>query len=161
MDINKQDYIARLSNATPLQLVIITYDIMLEHIDSALINVSDYSNLSDDITKTQKLLSTLITSLNLEIDISKELLNLYMYINKLLLSCTVKINLKNKEEELKVILIQVKQILTSLLHSWKSIDDTDEPVMANSQQIFAGFTYEKNGKLTEFIDENSSISYKA
>lgn len=160
MDNKKQDYIARISCATPLQLVIITYDIMLDNIALAKQNITNVSS-KDSIAKTQQLLSQLITSLNMDIKISNEILPIYLYINKLLVSCSVKLNIKNNEVSVTKILTDIEIILNTLLVSWKSLKDTDQPIMINSQQLYVGLTYKKDGRLTEYISEDSSRSFKA
>lgn len=160
MDNKNQDYVARISCATPLQLVIITYDIMLDNIALAKLNINNKS-AKEHIFKTQKLLSQLITSLNMDIKISEEILPIYMYINKLLISCSVKINMKNDENLVTKMLTDIEKILNILLVSWKSIKDTEQPIMINSQQLFVGLTYKKDGRLTEYLNEDSDRSFKA
>lgn len=160
MSISKQDYVALISSATPMQLVAITYDIILEEVAQARVNIGN-PIIREHISKAQKLLSELITSLDMSIDISNDLLSIYMYVNKLFISCSVKSNISTQNDEINAMLENIEKILNNLLVAWKDIeDDKEEPVMSNSQQLFAGLTY-KNGKLSEYIDEDTSRSFKA
>jgi len=157
---SKQDYVARIASATPLQLVVVTYDFILEELNLAKNNIGN-SAVQSHISKAQQLLSSLITSLDMEIEISKELLDIYLCVNRLFISCNIKSNMNGKNEEISKMLTDAEQILNNLLIGWKNIKDNDkQSVMPNSQQVFAGLTY-KNGKLSEYIDENIGRSFKA
>lgn len=157
---SKQDYVTRISSATPLQLVVVTYDLILEEVGLAKGNMGN-SDIQEHVSKAQQLLSSLITSLDMEIEISKQLLDIYLYVNKLFISCNIKLNIKGKDEEVRKMLMHAEQILNNLLVGWKNIEDNDnQSVMPSSQQVYAGLTY-KNGKLSEYIDENIGRSFKA
>jgi flagellar protein FliS len=83
-------------------------------------------------------------------------MSLYIYVNKLLINASF----HKCTEELNT----AKSILTKLLIGFQGVskEDVTGPVMQNSQQLYAGFTYGK-GTLNEvYIDSREqNRGYKA
>lgn len=148
---------AQIANATPGQLVVITYEVIIETLDEAQkqLAVKDEKKFKRNIDKAQKLLRELMDSLDLSYSISMDLLQLYLYINKVIIKSYVTL----KEEPLE----EAKKLLNTLLIGWKQAVATEEgkgPVIENAQQIYAGLTYGK-GSLNESIMENANRGFKA
>jgi len=147
------DYVARVSNSTPVGLVAITYELIMSHIDDAIKNNENGSEFSRHIELASELLGTLIDALNMEYELSHTLFPLYIYANKLLINA----KLTGKTEPLE----DVRKILTPLLTGWQEVAENEsdtEPAMDKSQKIFAGLTYGR-GELNEYIQEDESMSY--
>ncbi|MBZ4668783.1 MAG: Flagellar protein FliS, partial [Defluviitaleaceae bacterium] len=70
---------AQIANATPGQLVVITYEVIIETLDEAQkqLAVKDEKKFKRNIDKAQKLLRELMDSLDLSYSISMDLLQLY------------------------------------------------------------------------------------
>ena len=157
------DYTARIINANPLELVIITYELIDGHLKSAL-GKNELEAMKHDILKARQFLSELVASLDIEYDISKELMSIYIYANKLLVESELKISLE-KLEQAKEKISEAVEILDKLGEGWRTIkrtadpDESDKP-MKNTQHLYAGLTY-KDGKLTEFVDDDGNRGFKA
>ena len=157
------DYTARIINADPLELVIITYELIDGYLVSA-INEHDPEDMKYDILKARQFLSELVAALDIGYDISKELMNIYIYVNKLMIEGELKVNMM-KLEEAKEKLSEAAEIMDKLGEAWRTIrrtteqDEINKP-MKNAQQLYAGLTY-KDGKLTEFVDADSNRGYRA
>jgi flagellar protein FliS len=148
---------AQIVNATPGQLIIITYELIIETLEEAqrLITVKDEKRIKRTIDKAQKLLRELIDSLDLSYSISLDLMELYLYINKTIIKGYINLN----EEPLE----EAKKLLSTLLVGWEqavAAEEKNEPVVQNAQQIYAGLTYGK-GSLNESIVEDKNRGFKA
>ncbi|NLK98268.1 flagellar export chaperone FliS [Defluviitalea saccharophila] len=148
---------AQIANATPGQLIIITYEIIIETLEEAQkqLAVKDEKKFKRTIDKAQKLLRELMDSLDLSYSISLDLMELYLYINKTIIKGYISL----KEEPLE----EAKKLLNTLLIGWKQAVATEEgkgPVIENAQQIYAGLTYGK-GSLNESVMENTNRGFKA
>ena len=160
---NANDYTARIINADPLELVIITYELIDGYLKNA-IKEKAVEGIKHDILKARQFLSELVVSLDMEYDISKELISIYIYANKLMVEGELKVGIM-KIDEAKEKLSEAMEILDKLGEGWRTIrnstdQDEENKQMKNTQQLYAGLTY-KDGRLTEFVDDNNSRGYKA
>lgn len=149
--INTEEYAARITNATPLGLVIISYEIILDYMQKA----REDNNLP--VEQARKFLSQLKNSLNMKYDIARQLKMLYDYVDRML--ARYYFNAKKKEY-----LDECEKVMKPLLESWRRIEKEEkakQPVMENVQHIYAGLTYGKNGQLSEYIDTDASRGFKA
>lgn len=156
MKVNKSDYTVRIANATPTQLVVITYELILDHISEAKDNISDEKEFDKLVAKAREFLLDLRASLNMTYEISATLMPLYDYIDKLLAKTIYKKD--------TAVLAECEDILNSLLGSWKKVEANEEdktPIIENSQQLYAGLTYGRNGHLNEFVPEDTNRGFKA
>jgi flagellar protein FliS len=150
---NVSDYVARIGSANPVDLVAITCELILTHVGDAIGNPGDESEFTRHVELSSELLGTLIDSLNMEYELSRTLFPLYLYVNKLLINA----KLTGKTEPLD----DVVKILTPIYSGWKELAENEigaEPAMDNSQKIFAGVTYGREG-LNEYIQEDEKKSY--
>lgn len=149
-----EDYVARISQSSPLQLLIINYEMAIEFICEG----ENYINTNEElfeksIKKAQKAVVHLMESLDMTYKISETLMSIYIYTNKILVTALFSKDVTKLDE--------AKKILRELLSSWCEIEKEDQnnlPLMNNSQKLYAGLTY-RNGKLSEFIDEDRSKGY--
>lgn len=153
MKLNKEDFVVRISNASPVQLLVITYELVIVNIEDAK-NSNDDNSFEMHIKKAQDFLMQLMTSLDMAIPISNNLLNIYLYINKLLHECYFSKDIEALDDCL--------EMLSSLCDSFVTIckENEENSILKSSQQIYAGLTY-SNSALDEFVIEDSSRGYKA
>lgn len=149
------DYAVRISQSTPNELNIITFELCINHINDALsfINTND-DEFSENLNYALSFLKEIMVSLDLKYPISAELLELYLYVNKLIIIGNI-----NKDDKS---LNDAIYILNGIKEGFESIDDiSDVKVMQNTQKVFAGLTYGKDGSLSEYIDSSDSKGFKA
>lgn len=143
---------ARIANATPVQLVEITYELILEAIQQAkeALQKKDEIIFQKQIEKAQKFLMNLMESLDMSYELSYDIMSLYLYVNKLLIQSHIQ---KNQEP-----LEQSEKILINLEVAWKEVvkkqAESQSPVLENTQQIYAGLTYGKGTLKEAIIDPN-------
>lgn len=157
------NYTAKISNADPLGLVIITYELILTNIIEAL-NSKDVIKSKKSLTKARQFLADLITALDMSHEISRNLMSIYIYINKLLIEGELKAS-GSKFSEMEKPLEEASAILNELLSSWKTLHedeniDKGEKIMPGALKVYAGLTY-KGGELEEFVDYDEKRGYKA
>lgn len=156
MSISKTDYVQRIVSATPNQLNIITFELCITNIENAIknfdININEYTN---DISTAIALLKEIILSLDFKYDISKDLYQIYIFINKLL----IKAKLKFIKSDLECCI----NCLTEIKNAFEQLEDIDDSksVVKNATKVFAGLTYGKNGSLSEYIDDSPSRGFQA
>ncbi len=150
---NKNDYALRISNATPNQLNIITFEICIDNIKEAIESRQDEKTFNKKIDIAILALREIIVSLNYDYEISNELYNLYVYVNKILIHSKFIDNL----EDIKGAVV----ILTTIKEGFEQIsEENTETVMKNATKVFAGLTYGKGG-LSEYIDQTENRGFKA
>ncbi|NLY42681.1 MAG: flagellar protein FliS [Clostridiaceae bacterium] len=150
------NYIAsKVVNATPLQLTLITYEGIFKALDEAreAYENKDYVIFDTELARAELLLDELFTSLDFDVDLSKDIGAIYFFCKNQLSIAAV----TRKESMLE----DVKKILTPLYEGFNEISSTQEaPAKANKKitGIVAGMTYGK-GNLTETVltDPNSGF----
>lgn len=121
----------------------------VEAIDASDDDNTDSEKLATDYVKavrcTSQCIDELISSLNLSVAISRDLLVIYQYIKNNLRQLRRK---PNKES-----LLAMGRILSRLQKSFEAVAAQDKtgPMMANTQKVYAGLTYGQ-GTLNETID---------
>ena len=157
MKLNKEDYTARVANASPLQLTIINFELIIAYIEESA-EAEKYNDIGaflNNMSGAKDFLKLLMTSLDMKYDLSKELMRIYIYINGLLIKSEYSKSAKQA--------VVAADMLKLLLESFKSISETEQSetaVMQNAQQVYAGLTY-KDGKLSEYIEEDLNRGFKA
>lgn len=130
-----QAYSKRITQANRTELVVITYEIIIEHIKGAQKSYKNQEEFANDLDQAQAFLKELMVSLDFGHKISYDLMSLYIFINKQLIEA----KLKNTCDMLP----RVQAMLESLLSSFREVSKQDQsaPLMQNTQKIYAGLTY--------------------
>ncbi len=134
----------RITQSSKSELVVITYDIIINYIESASKEYEDGSveGFIFNLKKAKQFLNDLSSALDFSYKVSCDLMSIYMYIER----CIIEGIVKKQPCELTTI--------TDILNKLKvgftivSNEDTSGPVMKNGEQVFAGLTYGK-GTLNE------------
>jgi flagellar protein FliS len=152
--IKTDEYVLRITNATPLQLVIINFEIIEDYINEAKTVRDDEKKFSFNVQKAREFLREMKLSLNMEYEISRTFRSLYNYVDTLLAKFLFNKSDDTSNEALK--------ILSELRGAWQEVKEEDaKPVMENVQQLYAGLTYGRHGELNEYVDTGSNRGFKA
>lgn len=144
---------SRIASATQGELLVITYEITIDSIEKAIesLKANDDKQFKRYIKKTQAFLKELMNTLNLSYEISIELMQLYLFVNKSVLKGFMK---KNEQP-----LQDSKRVLNILLDGWTKLSETHKkdqaPVIGNAQKLVAGLTYGR-GTLNESVMNNGA-----
>lgn len=153
-----QNWTARIVNASASELMLITYEMLMESLEQAVRYLQSKEEVLFDkeIKRSHKILRELTDTLDMSYAISLDLMPIYIYANKQIIHSSI-IHEEGPLEE-------VIQILQILYKGWKdaAADVRGQPkMMGNTQQIYAGLTYGK-GTLTESVTNNEkNRGYKA
>ncbi len=151
-----QAYSKRIAQANRSELVVITYEIIIENIKIAQENVSDKVQFVGALDKAQSFLKELMVSLDFEYKVSYELMSLYIFVNKMLIEAKQKNSADN--------LPRVEKMMEDLLSSFREVSkqDTSAPLMQNAQKVYAGLTYGRNDvNETAFVGNEENRGFRA
>ena len=143
----KSVFSLRIANSSKTELIVITYDIIVNYVDAAVhaYSVDDLDSVVFNLQKAKQFLNNLSSCLNFEYGISYELMNLYIYMN----NCLVRDITKRKPESAEII----KSVIDKLRASFETVSasDTSGKVMKNSEQVYVGYTYGRTSILNEVV----------
>ena len=147
-------YTLRIADANPTEIIAIVYEMAEVYLDDAIFahKNGDADVFSESIKKASRCINDLIDSLDLQYEISKSLLSIYMFINKELSMAVI------KNDALPVTRIQA--MITKLKVSFEELSKQDNSgaVMGNTQEVYAGLTYGK-GTLNESTNIQSNRGF--
>lgn len=160
---NKEDiqtFSYRISQANRTELIVIMYDMASAYIKQALdtydndFGQSDYSN---SIVSAKRVVDRLMASLDMRYEISGELYRIYSIVQRYLIKA-----MAEPSEGSRRLLLSSDKMLKRLRQSFYevSLKDSSEPLMKNSQQIYAGFTYSNAGSSNEFSQDFNNRGFK-
>lgn len=145
-------YTARVTQANRSELVVITYDVIIDSIEEAKKNfeAKDYLMYEKELKRVQKLLNELMGSLDHRFPISRDLLQLYSFTNRRVIDALFK-----REPEL---LDTVVSVIGKLRVGFEGVakEDKSAPVMGNTQKLYAGLTYGKHALNEVFVNGNEA-----
>ncbi len=140
-----KEYTLRISQSNRTEIVVISYEIIIEYINSAkkCYEANDRSEMIKNLKKAKQFVNDLSSNLDFKYSISKELMNLYRFANQVLLNCIIKQNLDGIDA--------VENMMENLKKSFEHVAKTDNRGRAikGSGQVYAGLTYGSNSKLNE------------
>lgn len=138
------DYTLRISQSNRSQLVVVVFDMTMEYLEEATLcyDKGDLEAFVQITKKARACVYELMTSLDTKYKIAVELMQIYIYINKLLIQSVI----KKEPQDFPAI----KRMIRTLRGAFEEIakQDSSAPLMGNTQQIYAGLTYGK-GTLSE------------
>lgn len=150
-----KEFQTRIVNAGRSELLIINYEMLLAQLDDAIeaLKVNEEEEFSRSMINAHKLLRELSSGLDFKYDISKELMSIYIYINKKFIDASINHKVGD--------LLEATKILSVLLEGWKLTEcEDEEPVVSNGQKVYAGLTYGRNN-INETVDMNPSRGFRA
>lgn len=145
-----KEFSMRIAQSNKTQLVVISYEIIVNYIESAQ-SSEDEKDFIFNIQKAQQFLNDLTSALDYSYEISYDLLSLYSYANR----CFVKSIAKKQQCDLDT----VKNMMLKLRESFEKVSKEDKsgPVIKNVEPVYAGMTYGKNS-LNETVSPGSTYN---
>lgn len=153
-------YSYRITQASKTELIVIMYEMAETYLNDAVAEYEiaeksekvEYEGFRNSLKKAQRVVNELSSSLDMQYDISNELFNLYLYMNKTINNASLKKNIK----EIPAILRMIARLKSSF--SILSKQDLSGPIMKNTQQVYAGLTY-SNGGLNETMNQTANRGF--
>ncbi len=138
----------RISQASPVGLVVIMYDMAMEYLAEAKsVMETDEMAYKNSLKAAKRVVDRLSVTLDMKYDISYELLRLYIIMSRYIIKAS-----SSKDIEL---IDKVNKMLSKLRQSFYEISKQDdaEPIMKNAQQVYAGLTYSSVGGSNEYSED--------
>lgn len=152
-----QEYTARVTQDNRSRLVVTIYDIILTSLKDGQEAYAgqDMDEFRHSLERAQGLVMELVRALDFQYDISRELLQLYLFVNRRILHTLA----RNRIE----LLDGVDRVLVNLRNAFAKISETDTsgPVMQNTQKVYAGLTYGRGSDLSETFQQQSNRGFQA
>lgn len=142
----KQQFTLRIAQANPTGLVVILYEMLLCYLEEGK-QAQTKEELLLALHKARGCVKELIQSLHLAYEPAAELMRLYLYCIRRLAACE-----RTKDAS---VLEEVERVIQPLRDAFAQIEKLDErqPVMHNSQTVYAGLTYGKNTLTENMADQ--------
>ena len=158
MDKNRQrDYARRVSQANRTELVVVTYEIILEELALAqkALASGEKEEARNSIKSAQKFLAALMSALDHKYTIARNLMSLYEYVQRILVASDVGGEDRGIASAVRVI--------DGLRVGFEGIVDSDDSgsVMENSQDVYAGLTYGRLGHNEMNLSDGSNRGFLA
>lgn len=152
-----QEFTARVTQSNRTQLVVTIYDIILASLEDAkkAFAREEKEEWRHSLERAQALVIELIDALDFQYALSKELLPIYLFVNRKILHAMA----RNKVELLE----GLDRVLLNLRNAFEEVSKTDssKAVMQNTQKVYAGITYGKNSDLSEMYREEGNRGFQA
>lgn len=156
-DSMKKEFTLRVSQANPISMITILYEIALVYLQDAEMayKLQDKKGFVHALHMTQDTIRQLQESLNIKYEPAPALLKLYVYIHRMLAQAITYFDIALLEEP--------EKILTRLKDAYIQLEKTGnwESVMVNTQIVYAGYTYGKNSMVDSFSSESSNRGFLA
>lgn len=146
-----RDFTVRVTQASPSELTVILYEMILTEIKEAkeAHENGDLATFDKELKLAQKYITELQASLNFQHIISFDLMSLYLFVNKQIITAIIR-----REPST---LDSAESIMKKLLVGFEGVSKEDKrgPVMRNTQQLYAGLTYGKGHLNETYIDPSN------
>lgn len=143
-------YSNRVTQASKSELIVIMYDMATDYLQDSILqySTSDIIAFRQSLKKAQRVINELTGALDLNYEISIELMRLYLYMNKVMLKASI----RKEIEEVQVVIKMIEKLRTAFAEV--SRQDFSGPVMQNTQKVYAGLTYSNGGFNQEYQDQD-------
>lgn len=138
-DERKKEFTRRLTQCNASEMIVIQYDIFFAYLDDALETFElGGEPFKEAIRHADAVLKNLQDSLNFKYDLAKELYPLYNYSRRQLALAQA----THKKKPIS----NARNVMNKLYDAFSQIakEDTSEPIMKNTETVYAGYTYGKN-----------------
>ena len=158
----KQDFMLRISGANKSGMVVILYDMFLTYVRESInsrevkeYKLEDMENYRQGLMHAKAVLRELIDSLNMEYDIARRTYQIYRFVERELIMADIRRDPKGLPKVMKI----MKQLRDA--YAQASAEDDSEPLMKNTDMIYAGMTYSRGKLSTESSQSGTNRGYLA
>ncbi len=146
-----QEYTRRISQSNRTQLVVVMFDMIQTYLEDAKVcyDEKNREGFKQEVRRADKVIQELQDVLDFKYDLSKELYVLYRYCRERLAVSMMRFELEGLKE--------AQSIMSRIGSSFRLLAEKDqsEPLMKNTETVYAGMTYGKF-KLVENYTGNES-----
>lgn len=135
-----QEFTSKITLSNRSGLTVVTYEILFAYLADAKSALKEerYEDYKQSIRQAQKCITELMMTLNFSYELATELYHIYAYGKELL----AKAIYKRSEAEIAECENLMRMLYTSFVEVAKT--DNSAPLMRNTEQVYAGYTYGRN-----------------
>lgn len=151
------DFTRRISQSNRSGLVVILYDIFFAYAEDAYAayEEKDWEAYKEALRRGQRVLNELIGALDFSYDLAKNLYRIYVFCRDSLAKAMYKRSLAEAKDAVRL----MEKLYDGFVQAAK--EDTSEPLMKNTQQVYAGYTYGREDVVETCQDFDTSRGFLA
>lgn len=131
------DFTRRISQCNRGELVVIMYDIFFAYMEDAntAYEAADWEAYKEALRRAQRTIDELISALDFTYELAGNLYSIYVYCKEALAKAMYKRKMIDAKEAERL----MRTLYDGFVHAAK--EDSSAPLMRNTQQVYAGYTY--------------------
>lgn len=156
--IDKSAYLLKISQASPVGLVLLNFELIVEFLNEAVAEIDNKENFRAAVKKAKDGIDQLVQALDFDVPLSQDFYEIYNFCYKLLCDA----HFSGDSEAACSAVKEVAELMEILLDGWRdTAEKADAYVENEAPKVYAGLTYGKDGQANEYIDENKDRGYMA
>lgn len=152
-----QEFTRRITQANRSGLTLVTYDIFFAYAEDAkkMFAEENWQACKDALRGADRAVKELEDTLDFTYELAGQLYPLYRYCRDALAKCIYKKNLSDLKE--------AEQVMEKLRAGFAKAAESDDsaPLMTNTQQVYAGYTYGRDDLVESYQDSEKSRGFLA
>lgn len=150
-----QEFTRKISQSNKGGLVIVMYDILFAYLAEAkeAYEKEQWDSYKEAVRHAQRTINELISALNFSYDLALELYRIYVFCRDNLAKAVYKRDI----EELLLSERLMKKLYTAFSETMKQ--DESAPLMSNTQQVYAGYTYGRDDLVETYENYDTSRGF--
>lgn len=152
-----QDFTRRISQSNRTGLTLVTYDIFFAYTAEAkeAFDAGDWQRCKEALRGADRAVQELCDTLDFTYDLAKQLYQIYHFSKDAIAKSMYKKDLTE--------LAQAERMMELLRRAFEKVasEDDSAPLMSNTEQVYAGFTYGKENLVENYQNPNGSRGFLA
>lgn len=150
-----QEFTRRICQCNRSGLIVVLYEILFAYLEDAkeAMEKRDWDSYKEAIRKSERAIEELMSILNFSYELAEELYRIYTFCRDSL----AKAMYKRELEEIE----QAERLMRKLYSAFVIVagQDTSAPLMRNTQQVYAGYTYGRDDLVETYQDLDNSRGF--
>lgn len=149
------DFTRRISQSNRGELVVIMYDIFFAYIEDArtAYEAEEWDAYKDALRKAGRAMDELISALDFSYELAGNLYSIYVFCKDSLAKSMYKRNIADMEHAKRL----MEKLYDGFVHAARQ--DKSAPLMKNTQQVYAGYTYGRDDLVETYQDSDTSRGF--
>lgn len=151
------DFTRRLSQCNKGEMIVIMYDIFFAYVEEVkeAFEAKDWETYKEALRKAQRTLDELISALDFTYELANNLYSIYTFSKDCLAKCMYKRDIADMLDAERL----MRKLYDGFRHAAK--EDASAPLMQNTQQIYAGYTYGREDLVETCQNSDTSRGFLA
>lgn len=151
------DFTRRISQCNRGELVVVMYDIFFAYVKDVneAYEATDWEAYKEALRKAQRAVDELISALDFTYDLANNLYSIYVFCKDSLAKAMYKRDMADVKDAERL----MRKLYDGFVHAAKA--DTSAPLMRNTQQVYAGYTYGRDDLIETCQDSDTSRGFLA